>query len=288
MNQDRHAVGVVGAGTMGAGIAQIFALAGYPVVLLDAEATFVDRGVERISTNLAKAVGRGTLSQADADAALDRIHGDVRYSALSDCAIVIEAVPESLAIKQPVLAGIAEQVADTAIIASNTSSLAIRDLATYVSTPERVIGMHFFNPVPQMALVEVVASDITSPDVVDTVIAYAEAVGKTPVRSDDQPGFIVNRVLIPMINEAVQALQDGVGSAEDIDRAMKLGAGQPMGPLSLADLIGNDVVLSIMDVLKVSLGEKYAPATLLQEMVTGGKLGRKSGRGFFEYEERAR
>lgn len=277
-------IGVVGAGTMGAGIAQTASASGFNVRLIDAEMQYVDRGLARIQSDLDKGVERGKLTSADRDATLGRIDGGTDYAQLSDCQLVIEAVPETLAIKQPVLEAIAEVVDDNCIIASNTSSLSIRDLSTFVSHPDRVIGMHFFNPVPRMALVEVVSAENTSSDVVSQVVSVAEAMGKTPVHSADSSGFIVNRVLIPMINEAVLLLEENVASAEDIDTAMKLGAGHPMGPLALADLIGLDVVLSIMEVLYHDLGEKYAPAPKLRELVESGKLGRKSGSGFFNYE----
>ena len=278
-------VGVVGAGTMGAGIAQVIATSGLQVVLIDATEEFVQRGAVRINTELGKSVAKGSITQDDADAAVARITSGTDYALLRECQLVIEAVPETLAIKEPVLTQIAEHVSSDCIIASNTSSLSISDLATFVSEPERVIGMHFFNPVPRMALVEVVAGNDTSSDVIESVLALAKSLGKTPVQSADNAGFIVNRILIPMINEAIQALGDGVASAEDIDTAMKLGAGHPMGPLALGDLIGLDVVLDIMRVLEGGLGEKYSPAPLLVEKVESNRLGRKSGKGFFDYSE---
>ncbi len=276
-------IGVVGAGTMGAGISLAAAASGFDVQLIDATDEFVDRGLARIGADLDKAVSRGKVNEADRPAILARITGSTDYSQLEDCDLVIEAVPETLAIKEPVLAAIAENVAENCIVASNTSSLSIHDLSTYVINPERVVGMHFFNPVSQMNLVEVISSDSTDPDVVDTVIAVAEAMGKTAVRSADRAGFVVNRILIPMINEAILVLEEGVASAEDIDIAMKLGAAHPMGPLALADLIGLDVVLHILNVMEQSLGEKFAPANLLSEKVEAGELGRKTGNGFFSY-----
>lgn len=284
MTESVSTIGVVGAGTMGAGIAQVAAQHGYDVVLIDATDEFVQRGLDRIRTDLDKAVQREKLSAEDRDAALGRATPSTNYASLSACQLVIEAVPETLAIKQPVLAAISEAVSATCIIASNTSSLSIGDLSTYISNPERMIGMHFFNPVSRMKLVEVVAGNTTADIAIETVIAVTEKLGKTAVRSEDHAGFIVNRVLIPMINEAVQTLEDGVASAEDIDTAMKLGAAHPMGPLSLADLIGLDVVLDIMRVLEKAFGEKYAPADLLVQRVESGFLGRKSGHGFFPYE----
>lgn len=277
-------IGVVGAGTMGAGIAQLAAQSGYDVVLIDAKDEFIQRGIDRIKNDLEKAVQREKLSAEDRDATISRIYGTTEYPALSSCHVVIEAVPETLAIKEPVLTAISDAVHADCIIASNTSSLSISDLATFITDPERMVGMHFFNPVPRMALVEVISGNKTSDKVLDAVTSLAESLGKTPVRSADKAGFIVNRVLIPMVNEAILALQDGVATAEDIDTAMKLGAAHPMGPLSLADMIGLDVVLEIMRVLEHAFGEKYAPADLLVERVESGFLGRKSGHGFFPYE----
>lgn len=284
MTKSISTIGVIGAGTMGAGIATVAATNGFPVVLIDATDEFVKRGMTRIKSDLDKSVARGAMSADQRDVALARVQSGTDYGALSPCDIVIEAVPETLAIKQPVLTAIAEVVSADCIIASNTSSLSISDLATFITEPERMVGMHFFNPVPRMALVEVVAGNNTLDSVTESVISLAIALGKTPVRSADKAGFIVNRVLIPMINEAIEALQDGVASADDIDTAMKLGAGHPMGPLALADLIGLDVVLDIMRVLEDAYGEKYTPAPLLIEHVEAGTLGRKSGRGFFSYE----
>lgn len=280
-------IGVVGAGTMGAGIAQVAAQSGYDVVLIDAQQEFVDRGIERIQSDLDKAVQRDRISATNRDATLARILGTTDYGALGSCQLVIEAVPETFAVKEPVLTAISKSTRADCIIASNTSSLSIMDLSTYVSNPERMIGMHFFNPVSRMELVEVVASNNTDAAVVDIVTDVAKSLGKTPVHSKDKPGFIVNRLLIPMINEAIQALQDEVATPEDIDTAMKLGAAHPMGPLALADLIGLDVVLNIMQVLQRNLGEKYTPAAMLVEHVKAGKLGRKTREGFFTYEEKA-
>lgn len=283
MTHSIKTLGVVGAGTMGSGIAQVAAQHGYDVVLIDAKDEFVQRGIDRIEADLQKLVQREKLTADDRDAMIERITGSTNYLSLGACQLVIEAVPETLAIKQPVLSAISEAVNEQCIIASNTSSLSISDLATFIVNPERMIGMHFFNPVSRMALVEVVAGNNTSEDVENTVISVAETLGKSPVRSEDKAGFIVNRILIPMINEAIQALHEGVATAEDIDTAMKLGAAHPMGPLALADLIGLDVVLDIMRVLEDAFGEKYAPSDLLVQRVESGFLGRKSGQGFFAY-----
>lgn len=277
-------IGVVGAGAMGAGIAQVASQSGYDVVLIDAEDQYVQRGLNRITADLDKGIARGKVTAEERDTTLARIDAGIDYDALSRCQLVIEAVPESFSIKEPVLLNIAKSIGENCIVASNTSSLSISDLSTYIPNRERMVGMHFFNPPQRMALVEIVAGVSTSEEVVDVVTQVAERMGKTTVRSADRPGFIVNRILIPMINEAIQALEDGVASAEDIDTAMKLGAAHPMGPLSLADLIGLDVVLDIMRVLEKSSGERYAPAQLLVDRVESGFLGRKSGHGFFSYE----
>lgn len=284
MTKSISTIGVIGAGAMGSGIATVAAISGFSVVLIDATDAFVQRGMIRIQSDLDKSVARAALTSDERDAALARIQAGIDYAALADCQIVIEAVPETLAIKRPVLTAISAVVSADCIIASNTSSLSIGDLSTFVSNPERMVGMHFFNPVSRMALVEVVAGYNTADSATEAVLSLATALGKSPVRSEDKAGFIVNRILIPMINEAIQALQDGVASAADIDTAMKLGAGHPMGPLALADLIGLDVVLDIMRVLEDAFGEKYSPAPLLVEHVGAGVLGRKSGRGFFSYE----
>lgn len=287
MTQPIEIIGVVGAGTMGAGIAQVAAQSGYKVVLIDAQDEFIQRGIATITADLDKSVERGKVTQEARDTTIEKIYGTTEYSSLLSCQLVIEAVPETLAIKEPVLNAISEAVTNDCIIASNTSSLSINDLSTFVRNSGRVVGMHFFNPVPRMDLVEVVAGHNTDESVTKTVTEVAKSLGKTPVQSADQAGFIVNRVLIPMINEAALALQEGVASAEDIDTAMKLGAAHPMGPLALADLIGLDVVHDIMGVLQESFGGKYVPAKLLSEHVESGRLGRKTGRGFFSYEDKA-
>lgn len=278
-------IGIVGAGTMGAGIAQTAASNGFKVRVVDATDEFLQRGLDRIRKDLDVAVERGKQSAEQRDAVLSGITGSTDYSSLNDCNVVIEAVPETLVIKEEVLRSISQHVATDTIIASNTSSLSIATLAQFVENSTRLVGMHFFNPVPRMALVEVVASNNSSTMAIETVTSLAEAMGKTPVRSQDHPGFIVNRILIPMINEAIRTLDDGVASAEHIDTAMKLGAGHPMGPLALADLIGIDVVLAIMQVLESELGPTYSPAPRLQSMVEAKTLGKKSGEGFFTYEE---
>lgn len=284
MTLDVTTIGVVGAGTMGAGIAQAAAHSGFDVQLIDAEDQFVQRGLDRITADLDKSVSREKMTESERDATLARITGTTDYAQLEDCDLVIEAVPETLAIKEPVLNAISENVSENCVIASNTSSLSIHDLSTFVANPERVIGMHFFNPVARMELVEIVAGNNTNESAIATTETVAAKMGKQSVRSADRSGFIVNRILIPMINEAILALEDDVATAEDIDTALKLGASHPMGPLSLADLIGLDVVLDILRVLEDAFGAKYTPAELLIEKVDHGELGRKSGKGFFSYE----
>jgi 3-hydroxybutyryl-CoA dehydrogenase len=283
-NETMATIGVVGAGTMGSGIAECAAQSGYDVVLLDAEDAFVEKGLARITSELDRLVEKERLSAGNRDTILSRIEGTTDYDRLSNCSLVIEAVTEDRETKFDVFDNIAAAVDDDAIIASNTSSLLISELAAHVPHPERVVGMHFFNPVSRMKLVEVASGRSTSEDTVAFVAATAMQMGKTPVEVNDSPGFVANRLMIPMINEAIFALHEGVASADDIDQVMVLGASHPMGPLALADLIGLDVVLSIMEALHHSFGDdKYRPAPLLRQMVSAGQLGRKSGSGFFAY-----
>jgi 3-hydroxybutyryl-CoA dehydrogenase len=282
---DVTTIGVIGAGTMGSGIAQVAAQAGYDVVLVDQAETWLDRGLETLTAGLDRLVSKGRLEASDRDTVLARIEGTTRFEYLSNCDLVIEAVTEALPIKSDVLRQVAESTEPETIIASNTSSISISALGALVPTPERVIGMHFFNPVPVLGLVEVVRGLHTAQGTVDTVIAVAKKLGKTPVEVGDSPGFVTNRLLLPMINEAIFCLDEGVASVEDIDAAMKLGASHPIGPLALADLIGLDVCLSIMEVLHHDFGDdKYRPAPLLRRMVAAGTLGRKTGRGFHAHD----
>jgi 3-hydroxybutyryl-CoA dehydrogenase len=273
---------VVGAGQMGAGIAQVAAQAGLSVVLVDVQQAFIDKGLAGIKSQLEKAAAKGKLKE-DAAAIFARVRGGSAQDA-RDAQFAVEAVTENETVKKKVFADLAASLSDTAILATNTSSIPITRVAASVNNPERVIGMHFMNPVPVMQLVEIIRGAQTSDETYATTRALAEKMGKTTVLSKDMPGFIVNRILIPMINEACFALQDGLATPEDIDTAMKLGTNVPMGPLTLADFIGLDTVLYIAEVLHKGLGEdKYRPAPLLRQYVDAGWFGRKSKRGFYRY-----
>ena len=278
-------IGVIGAGTMGTGIAQVCALAGLPVVMVDVDETRIARGRDAVASGLDRLLKRAKLSAADRDAALGRLRGTTDYGALRDCDLVIEAATENEGLKIKILQQVNTLVRGDAILATNTSSISITSLAAAAGRPERFVGLHFFNPVPMMALVEVVHGLRTDDATVEAACALAKRLGKTPVMVKDSPGFVVNRLLCPMLNEAVLAYAEGVAAARDIDEAMKLGCNHPVGPLALCDLIGLDVVLAIMEVLRRDLNDpKYQPAQLLKEMVAAGYLGRKSGRGFYTYE----
>lgn len=275
---------VVGAGQMGSGIAQVAAQAGLAVHLADVEQEMVEQGIETIRKNLSKSVEKERISQEEMDGAIELIESGTEYA--SDADLAIEAVPETMDIKTKVFRTLDEQLKDEAILASNTSSLSITSLAAQTDRPEKFIGMHFFNPVPALKLVEVIRGIETSDETYETVRELAERLKKTPVEVQDFPGFAVNRVLIPMINEAIYCVMEGVVGPEDVDTAMKLGTNQPMGPLELADLIGLDTCLHVMEVLHEGLGDtKYRPCPLLKRYVAAGRLGRKSGRGFHEYSE---
>lgn len=279
-----RSVAVVGAGQMGAGIAQVCAQAGLPVVLRDLDDAALARGVSAIGTSLERLLAKGRLDTAARDATLARIVTTTHTAALAGCDIVIEAATENEALKARVFADLAATLPADTILASNTSSISLTRLAAGVPGPQRVIGMHFMNPVPVMPLVEVIRARQTSQATFDTVEALARALGKTPVEVNNSPGFVSNRVLIPMINEAAFCLHEGVAGAEAIDTVMRLGMNHPMGPLALADLIGIDTVLAIMRVLQDGFADsKYRPCPLLVEMVDAGHLGRKTGRGFYEY-----
>jgi 3-hydroxybutyryl-CoA dehydrogenase len=275
---------VAGAGQMGNGIAQVSAQAGYDVVMIDIAQEFVDKGMASITKNLGRAVDKGRMTAEDRDAALARVTTGLSVDAGLDADLFIEAAPEVLDIKKALFKEAVDKLAETAIIASNTSSLSITQLATAAGCPERFVGIHFFNPVPAMALVEVISGLDTRPEVTAAAKAFVESVGKVPVMASDSPGFVVNRILFPMINEAIYVLFEGVASAEDIDAALKAGANHPMGPLALADLIGLDTTLAVLEVLQRDLGDpKYRPCPLLRRYVAAGRLGRKSGAGFYTY-----
>ena len=275
---------VAGAGQMGAGIVQVAVVAGLQATMIDVADEFVAKGMAGIEKQLGRAVDKGRLSAADRDAALGRITTGLDVSAGADADLFIEAAPEVLEIKRGLLENAAAALRPEAIIATNTSSLSVTTLAGFVARPERFVGIHFFNPVPAMALVEVVRGAATTDDTVAAACGFCEAVGKTPITVKDSPGFVVNRILFPMINEAAQALAEGVASAADIDTGLKLGANFPMGPLALADLVGLDTTKAILETLERELGDpKYAPSPALGELVAAGKLGRKSGAGFYDY-----
>jgi 3-hydroxybutyryl-CoA dehydrogenase len=277
-------IGVIGAGTMGNGIAQVCATAGLKVTMVDVNDAAVQRGLSTLAGSLDRLVKKGKLSQADRDAALARVQGSVSYEDLVGTQLVIEAATENLALKLKILTQLDGLVGPDTVIATNTSSISITQLAAVLKLPTRVIGLHFFNPVPLMALVEVIRGMQTSEATCDLAMAFARHVGKSPITVRNNPGFVVNRILVPMINEAIFVLQEGVASATDIDEGMKLGCNHPIGPLALADLIGLDTVLAIMNVLSDGLGDpKYRAAPLLKEMVAAGHLGRKSGQGFHAY-----
>lgn len=275
---------VLGAGTMGAGIAQTCAQAGCEVVLRDLEQSFVDRGLFGIQKILEKGVSKGKITEDEKDEVLSRLSGTTDLALAADADIVIEAAVENMDIKKKIFEELDAVCGENAILATNTSSLSITEIASATKRPGKVVGMHFFNPVPVMKLVEVIKGIATSEETNEKIIELSKSMGKTPVQVEEAPGFVVNRILIPMINEAVGILADGVASAQDIDEAMKLGANHPIGPLALADLIGNDVNLAIMEVLYNEFGDsKYRPHPFLRKMVKGGLLGRKSGKGFHDY-----
>lgn len=278
-------VGVLGAGTMGNGIAHVFARSGYDVRLCEVDQRFLDRGLETIRKNLDREAAKGKITADDVTGALARIHGTLERASLASCDFVIEAATEKFEIKSRLFAELDSILPNDVILASNTSSISITKLAAQTKRPEQVIGMHFFNPVPVMKLVEVIRGLQTSQATYDTIEALAEKLGKTPVEVNDAPGFVSNRVLMPLLNEAMYAVMEGVATPESVDEVFKLGMAHPMGPLTLADFIGLDVCLDIMRVLHDGLGDpKYRPCPLLIRMVDAGWLGRKSGRGFYTYE----
>lgn len=275
---------VLGAGTMGAGIAQAFASKGYEVILRDIKDEFVDKGLAVIKKNLLKLVEKGKLTMDEMEDILCRVSGTIDLELAEDCDLILEAAIENMDIKKNVFAELDKICKNEAIFATNTSSLSITEIASATNRPDRFIGMHFFNPAPVMKLVEIIKGIATSKDTYNAVKSLAIAIGKDPVEVQEAPGFVVNRILVPMLNEAVGVLAEGTASAEDIDKAMMLGANHPMGPLTLSDFIGNDIVLAIMEVLYKETGDpKYRPHSLLRKYVRAGYLGRKSGKGFFNY-----
>ncbi|MBM9535952.1 3-hydroxybutyryl-CoA dehydrogenase [Desulfobulbus alkaliphilus] len=276
--------GVIGAGQMGSGIAQVAAASGLAVIINDIKQEFVDRGLATITRNLQRAVDKGKLSAEDKEAILARITTSTTLTDMAAADFVVEAASENESIKFKLFQDLDEICAPHVILASNTSSIPIGRIAAHTRRPEKVIGMHFMNPVPVMQLVEVICGLATAPETLETTIALTQQMGKTPARANDYPGFIANRILLPMINEAIFCLYHGVGEREDIDTVMKLGMNHPMGPLALADLIGLDTCLAIMNTLHQGLGDpKYRPCPLLRQYVEAGWLGRKSGRGFYTY-----
>ncbi|MDA8639293.1 3-hydroxybutyryl-CoA dehydrogenase [Candidatus Poseidonia alphae] len=277
-------IGVIGAGQMGNGIAQVAACAGYDVVMVDIKDEYVEKGLGTIQFSLGKLVSKERMSQEDADAALGRIETGTDRQACAECDLVVEAVPEILELKTSIFSELDSLCKPETILASNTSSISISTIAQATQRPDKVIGMHFMNPVPIMKLVEVINGEHTSTETNSAVNEAAEKMGKIALSCNDAPGFVSNRILCPMLNEAILTLQEGVAEPEAIDGIMKLGMNHPIGPLALSDLIGLDTVLHIMNVLHEGLGDdKYAPAPLLVSMVEDGKLGRKTGQGFYTY-----
>ncbi len=281
--EEIETVGVVGAGTMGNGIAQVAATAGYDVVMRDIEDEFVERVMESVESSLSRLTDRGTMEEDEARATLDRIEGTTDLSALSSCDLIVEAVVERMDVKREVFADLDGIAGEEALLATNTSTLSITSIASATERPESVVGLHFMNPVAIMEGVEVVVGERTGEAAVELAHSFAAELGKTTWEADDKPGFVVNRILMPWINEGIRALDEGVGERADIDEGMKLGTNVPMGPLELADHIGLDVCLEATRTLHDELGDRYTPAYLLKRKVEAGDLGKKTGRGFYEY-----
>lgn len=277
-------IGVIGAGTMGSGIAQIAAEAGHNVIMRDIEEQFVQRGLAAVEKNLGRAVEKGRKNQADADAVRGRISGTTGLDALNDADFVIEAVVENMALKKELYAELDRICKKETVLASNTSGLSITEMASATKRPQKIVGMHFFNPVPVMRLVEVIRGFDTADETFELTMELARRLGKEPIAVNEAPLFAVNRILVPMLNEAAFVLMEGVATAEDIDRGMMLGANHPIGPLALADMVGLDVLLMVMETLYHETGDsKYRPCPLIRKLVRAGHYGRKSGRGFYNY-----
>ncbi len=276
-------VAVIGAGTMGSGIAQVFLQSGFSVVMVDCSPRALEQGRNRVENGLNKFVAKGKLSETQAKDAIGRLTISTSLEAVKNAGFVIEAVFEDKKVKGEVLREVGRFCLSDVIVATNTSSISITELGNFLGEPQRFLGVHFMNPVPLMPLVEVISGELTAPEVLSFAVELCRKLGKTPLQCQDYPGFVSNRILMPMINEAVYALMEGVAEKEAIDGIMKLGMNHPMGPLELADLIGLDVCLAIMEVLHQGLGDKYRPCPLLRRMVAAGKLGRKSGIGFYSY-----
>ena len=282
-------VGVLGCGLMGSGIAQVAATAGFPTIVKEVADEFLKKGLAGIDKSLGRFVEKGTLSADDRAQTMARLRGTTKFEDLADCDIVIEAITENLDVKRETYATLDKTVQPTAIFASNTSSLVITEMMTATKRVDRFIGMHFFNPVPLMKLVEVVGTITTSPAVMDEAMKFAESIGKVPIRTSDRSGFIVNRLLVPYLLDAVRALEEGVGSVEDIDKGMKLGCGYPMGPFTLLDFVGLETTLYIANIMFDEFREKrFAPPPLLKRLVLAGHHGRKTGRGFYDYSDPAK
>jgi 3-hydroxybutyryl-CoA dehydrogenase len=277
-------VGVVGAGTMGNGIAQVAATAGYDVVMRDIEPEYVESGLEAIESSLSRLVESGELTESEADDVRDRIEGTTDLPDLASCDLVVEAAVENMDVKRDIFADLDSVVDEDVVLATNTSTLSITTIASATGRPELVVGVHFMNPVPVMKGVEVVVGEKTDPEAVALAHEFSEALGKETWESDDKPGFVSNRILMPWINEGIRAYDEGVATKEDIDRGMKLGTNVPMGPLELADHIGLDICLDATETLHEELGDRYTPAYLLKRKVDAGDLGKKTGKGFYEYD----
>jgi 3-hydroxybutyryl-CoA dehydrogenase len=282
-------VGVVGCGLMGSGIAQIAAAAGCQVTVREVNAALLEKGLQSIDKNLQRLVDKGTLPAAERDQMRGRLHGTTNLEDLKDCDLIIEAIIEQLPAKRELWTALDKICPKHTIFASNTSSLSITEMATFTQRPDRFLGLHFFNPVPVMKLVEVIRTIATDKKVEEDAVAFAIRVGKTPVRTTDRTGFIVNRLLVPFLLDAIRALEEGVGSIEDIDNSMKLGCGHPMGPLTLLDFVGNDTTYYIANIMFDEFKEKrFAPPPLLKRMVLMGWNGRKAGKGFYDYSDPAK